>query len=73
MKVTINEKNDYVTRMYPQISDEGQKYLKNIAQAMLLIQNPVVSPVPELTRRANTVSEGSPPDNPGKDNKEEAE
>jgi hypothetical protein len=44
MTEMINDKNDYVARIYPQISDEGQEYLKNIAQAMLLIQNPASVP-----------------------------
>jgi hypothetical protein len=60
MKVTIIDKNDYVARIYPQISDEGQEYLKNIAQAMLSIQNQAGGDSPV-------------PNDPGKDGKEAAE
>jgi len=40
------DKTEYVATVYPQISKKGREYLKNIAQAMLKIQEPGSSPIP---------------------------
>jgi hypothetical protein len=39
------EKLNYVNAIFPKLSTRGQKYLKRIAEAMLFIQDPALSPV----------------------------
>jgi hypothetical protein len=46
MKVMIEqEKVNYVSAIFPKISKSGQKYLQRIAEAMLFIQDPALSPI----------------------------
>ncbi|MDR2741286.1 MAG: hypothetical protein LBB98_03935 [Treponema sp.] len=40
-----DEKVNYVNTVFPKLSERGQKYLQRIAQAMLFIQDPALSPV----------------------------
>jgi hypothetical protein len=39
------EKVKYVNAIYPQLSSRAQRYLYRIAEAMLFIQDPALSPV----------------------------
>jgi hypothetical protein len=43
--MTIQDKVDYVRTTFPQLSEEGQAYLRSIAQAMRLIDKPAGLPV----------------------------
>jgi hypothetical protein len=57
---TIKDKADHVSKVLPQISEEGQEYLKNVAQALLLVQNPAVSPLTGKHEQDAKTSEESP-------------
>jgi hemoglobin-like flavoprotein len=39
------DKINYVKVIFPQLSKKGQKYLQRIAEAMLFIQDPALSPI----------------------------
>jgi hemoglobin-like flavoprotein len=39
------EKVNYVNTIFPMLSEKGQRYLQRIAQAMLFIQDPALSPI----------------------------
>jgi hypothetical protein len=39
------EKINYVNAVFPKLSESGQRYLQRIAEAMLFIQDPALSPV----------------------------
>jgi hypothetical protein len=39
------EKVNYVNAIFPKLSERSQKYLRRIAEAMLFIQDPALSPV----------------------------
>jgi hypothetical protein len=39
------KKVEYVAQTYPLISEQGIAYLQFVAQALLLVQNPPVSPI----------------------------
>jgi hypothetical protein len=45
------EKVNYVNAIFPKLSEKSQKYLHRIAQAMLFIQDPALSPVKDDQER----------------------
>jgi hypothetical protein len=50
----------YLTKIYPQISKEGQEHLETIAQTMLSIQNSGIPPIPDNNDKVKFVAQMYP-------------